>query len=43
VKQCLQKGIKYVWMQPGAESEKAVEFCKENNIKVIYGTCIMMV
>ncbi len=43
VKQCLQKGIKYIWMQPGAESQKAVEFCKQNGIKVIYGTCIMMV
>ena len=43
VKQCLQKGIKYIWMQPGAESEKAIEFCKENDIKVIYNTCIMMV
>ena len=42
VKQCLQKGIKYIWMQPGAESEKAVEFCKQNDIKVIYGTCLMM-
>lgn len=43
VKQCLQKGIKCIWMQPGAESEKAIEFCKENDIKVIYNTCIMMV
>jgi len=42
VKQCLQKGIKYIWMQPGAESENAVEFCKQNGIKVIYGTCLMM-
>ncbi len=41
VSQCLQKGIKYVWLQPGAESEPAIKFCNENEIKVIYNTCIM--
>jgi len=41
VKQCLQKGIKRVWIQPGAESELAIKFCKDNNIKVVYNACIM--
>ncbi|MFT4305006.1 MAG: CoA-binding protein [Candidatus Woesearchaeota archaeon] len=31
-----------VWMQPGSESEKAINFCKENNIEVIYNSCIMV-
>ena len=42
VKQCLQKGISRVWIQPGAESEKAIKFCQDNNIKVIYNACIML-
>ncbi|MFN3527634.1 MAG: CoA-binding protein [Candidatus Altarchaeaceae archaeon] len=42
VKQCLKKGIKYVWMQPGAESENAIKFCKENNINVVYNACVML-
>ena len=28
----LRKGIKKVWMQPGSESKKAINYCKENNI-----------
>jgi len=43
VKQCLQKKIAYVWMQPGAESETAIKFCQANNIKVIHNACIMLV
>lgn len=42
VKQCHDKGILRVWMQPGAESEKAIMFCKEHNIKVIHNLCIML-
>ncbi|MBN1446072.1 MAG: CoA-binding protein [Candidatus Omnitrophica bacterium] len=42
VEECLQKGIKRVWLQPGAESEKAIEFCKENNMKVLHSICVML-
>jgi predicted CoA-binding protein len=42
VKDCLQKGITRVWLQPGAESKQAIEFCKQNNIRLIYGLCVMM-
>ncbi|OIO75099.1 MAG: hypothetical protein AUJ85_04115 [Elusimicrobia bacterium CG1_02_37_114] len=42
VKQCLQKGITRVWMQPGAESEQAINFCNDNNIKVVYNACVML-
>lgn len=42
VEQCFKKGINKIWLQPGAESEKAIEFCQRNNIKVIYNTCIML-
>ncbi|MBS7609187.1 CoA-binding protein [Candidatus Bathyarchaeota archaeon] len=39
---CMEIGIRRVWMQPGAESEKAIELCHSNGIEVIYGTCIML-
>jgi len=42
VKQCFKKGITRIWLQPGAESETAIRFCQENNIKVIYNACIML-
>lgn len=42
VKQCKDIGIKKVWMQPGAESKEAIEFCNENDIDLIYGQCIMI-
>ncbi|MBN1621030.1 MAG: CoA-binding protein [Endomicrobiales bacterium] len=41
VKQCSEKGIKRVWMQPGAESQDAINFCNTNSIKVIYNTCLL--
>jgi len=42
VKTCKKLGIMKVWMQPGSESEKAVDFCNKNGIKVVYGACIMI-
>jgi predicted CoA-binding protein len=42
VKECKALGIDKVWMQPGSESEQAIEFCRQNNIKVIYNICIMV-
>ncbi|MBN3039430.1 MAG: CoA-binding protein [Candidatus Omnitrophica bacterium] len=42
VRQCKEKGIKRVWMQPGAQSEEAVKYCRENGIAVVYNLCIMM-
>jgi len=42
VQECLRKGIKRVWLQPGAESEAAIQFCHDNNIRVIHSMCVMM-
>jgi predicted CoA-binding protein len=42
VKVCKKLGIRKVWMQPGSESETALDFCKENNIEVVYGFCVMV-
>lgn len=35
-------GIKKVWLQPGAESSEAIEFCKENDIECVSGVCILI-
>lgn len=38
------KGIRNIWMQPGAESDAAVEACRRHGINVIAdGTCILVV
>jgi predicted CoA-binding protein len=42
VRECLALGITRVWMQPGAESKKAVSFCEANGIMVVYNTCILL-
>jgi predicted CoA-binding protein len=39
---CKRLGITKVWMQPGSESRKAIKFCEENNIDVVYGVCVMI-
>jgi predicted CoA-binding protein len=41
LKECLKKGIKRVWIQPGAESETAIKYCRDNGIEVVYGICVM--
>jgi len=42
VRQCAQLGLKRVWMQPGSESEAAIQFCQEHDIKVVHDTCAMI-
>lgn len=41
VQEAAARGITRVWMQPGAESSAAVEFCKTKGINVISGRCIL--
>jgi len=42
--QAKNKGIKNIWMQPGAQSQTAVDFCKNNDINVIYGgECVLVI
>jgi len=35
-------GIRKAWMQPGAESVEAVDFCRDNGIEVLHDVCIMV-
>lgn len=41
VEEAAERGITRVWMQPGAESSAAVEFCKARGINVVSGRCIL--
>ncbi len=41
-KECKSLGINKVWFQPGSESRKAIEFCKENGIRVLHGICVIV-
>lgn len=39
-----KKGIKNIWMQPGAESERAIEMCHQKDINCIAdGSCALVV
>ena len=42
VREAASAGINRVWMQQGAESDSAIQFCKQNNISAVYGHCILM-
>jgi uncharacterized protein len=40
----IEKGIKNIWMQPGAEHPEAVAFCRERGVNVIAdGSCVLVV
>ncbi len=42
VRAAYEAGIHRVWLQQGAQSEGALAFCRERNIEVISGECILM-
>jgi predicted CoA-binding protein len=42
VREAHTAGIGRVWMQQGAESTRAIRYCEEYGIDVVYGECIMM-
>ena len=44
VQEAIRKGIQHVWMQPGAESARAVAACEAAGINVIAdGSCVLVV
>jgi len=42
VKEAAAAGIRRVWMQPGAESPQAIEFCRASGIEVVAHACAMV-
>jgi predicted CoA-binding protein len=44
VEEAIRRGIKHIWMQPGAESDRAVAACEAAGIDVIAdGSCVLVV
>lgn len=44
VELAVSKGVKNIWMQPGAESDSAIAACQRHGINVIAnGSCILVV
>ena len=42
VKEANKLGVKKVWMQPGSESDKAIEYCEKNGISVAAKMCMVV-
>ncbi len=42
VRDAFKAGIRNVWMQQGAESDTAIRFCKEHEMSVVHGECVLM-
>jgi len=42
VREAVGAGVRDIWMQQGAESPAAIEYCAENGINVVHGECILM-
>ena len=42
LKECKKLGLDRIWLQPGSESEAAIDFCHENNLKVVHDVCVMI-
>jgi predicted CoA-binding protein len=42
LKECKKLGLDNIWLQPGSESDAAIAYCRDNNFKVVYGTCVML-
>lgn len=44
VAEAISQGIENIWMQPGAQSEKAIEMCRLAGVNVIAdGSCLLVV
>ena len=42
IKECKELGLDRIWLQPGSESEAAIDYCRENNMKVVHDVCVML-
>lgn len=38
---CHRLGIRNIWMQPGAISQAAIDYCEANSLRVVAGECMM--
>ena len=42
LKDCKRLGLNRIWLQPGSENEAAIDYCHQNNLKVVHDVCVML-
>jgi hypothetical protein len=42
VREAHEAGIERVWLQQGAASQDAIQYCQQNGMSVVYGQCILL-
>lgn len=42
VRQAHALGLTRIWMQPGAESPAAIDYCRQHGLQVVYDACAMV-
>jgi len=42
VREAAEAGIRRIWMQQGAESPEAIQFCEQQGLAAVHGQCILM-
>jgi predicted CoA-binding protein len=42
VEEAWKSGLTRIWMQPGAESKAAIEYCRVHDMQVVYDACAMV-
>jgi uncharacterized protein len=42
VEECKELGINEIWLQPGSESQKAIDLGKDYGMEVTHSACIML-
>lgn len=42
LKQCKELNLNRIWLQPGSESDIALDFCQYNDMKVVHSVCVML-
>jgi predicted CoA-binding protein len=40
--ECHRLGLHRIWLQPGAESRAAIDYCRQNGMQVVHDVCVMM-
>lgn len=42
VREAAEAGIRRIWMQQGAASPEAIQFCEQQGLAAVHGECILM-
>lgn len=42
IKEAHAQDIRHIWIQQGAQSQEALDYCKQNSLNCIHGECILM-